>query len=99
MKFLVTVTPRRLQMPPVAMIDQAQAWIKAKIADKTADCSYAFITGGGVGIFNADSTDAMMKLLMNYPGYPFADFKVDPLCDINMALEQVKAMIQRAAGV
>ena len=40
----------------------------------------------------------MMKLLMSYPGYPFVDFKVEPLCDINIALEQVKAMAKRAAG-
>ena len=98
MKFLVTVTPRRLQMPPVAVIDKAIAWIKGTIADKTVDCCYGFMTGGGVSIFNADSTDSMMKLLMNYPGYPYVDFKVEALCDINAALEQVKAMAKRAAA-
>lgn len=98
MKFLVTVMPRRLQMPPVAAVEASAAWIKAKLADKTADCVYAFMTGGGIGVFNADSADTMMKLLMSYPGYPFVDFKVDPLCDINAALEQVKAMAQRAAS-
>lgn len=98
MKFLVTVTPRRLQMPPATVIDQSMAWIKGKISDKTADCSYAFMTGGGVGIFNADSTESMMKLIMSYPGYPFVDFKVDPLCDITTALEQVKVMLQRVSA-
>jgi hypothetical protein len=98
MKFQVTVTPRRQQMPPVAAIEGSAAWINAKLADKTADCVYAFMTGGGVGIFNADSADTMMKMLMSYPGYPFVDFKVEPLCDINAALEQVKAMAQRAAA-
>jgi hypothetical protein len=40
----------------------------------------------------------MLKLLMSYPAYPFTDFKVDNLCDIAAALEQVKGMVQRAAG-
>ena len=54
MKFLVTVTPRRLQMPSVAAIEQSMAWIKSsKSTHKTADCSYAFMTGGGVGIFKS----------------------------------------------
>jgi muconolactone delta-isomerase len=98
MKFLVTVTPRRLQIPPVAAIEASAAWINGKLADKTADCSYGFVTGGGVGIFNADSGDTLLKLLMSYPGYPFVEFKVEALCDINVALEQVKAMAQRAAS-
>ena len=98
MKFLVIVTPRRLQMPPVAVIDGSIAWMKGKIADKTAECAYGFITGGGAGIFNAASPDAMMQLLMSYPGYPFVDFKVEPLCDLNTSLEAVKQMIQRAGG-
>src|SRR5690349_5830573 len=63
MKFHVTVTPRRPQVPPVAVIDQSIDWIKAKLSDKTADCCYGFIGGGGVAIFNADTSDAMLKLL------------------------------------
>ena len=98
MKFLLTVTPRKGQIPPIAVMDAAIAWIKGKLADKTADCVYAFIPGGGVGIFNADSNDAMLKLLISYPAFPFVDFKVDGLCDVAMALDQVKAMLQRAGG-
>ena len=98
MKFHVTVTPRRPQVPPVAVIDQSIAWIKAKLSDKTADCCYGFIGGGGIAIFNADTSDAMLKLLMSYPAYPFADFKVEALCDVMTAMEQVKAMVQRAAS-
>src|SRR5690242_18556847 len=70
MKFHVTVTPRRPQVPPVAVIDQSIAWIKAKLSDKTADCCYGFIGGGGIAIFNADTSDAMLKLLISYPAYP-----------------------------
>jgi muconolactone delta-isomerase len=98
MKFLLTVTPRRLQMPPAAVIDQSSAWITARLKDKTADVVYGFVTGGGISIMNADSGESLMKLLMSYPGFPFVDFKVEPLCDIHAILEQVKAMTQRAVG-
>jgi len=98
MKFLVTVTPRRLQVPPVAVMEAAKAWLDANLADHTMDFVHAFITGGGVSVFNAESADAMMIKLMNYPAYPFADFKVEALCDIHKALDQVIAMARRAAG-
>ncbi|MGO9256700.1 MAG: hypothetical protein ACLQU1_10420 [Bryobacteraceae bacterium] len=97
MKFLVTVTPRRQQVPPVTALEASKAWIDAKLADKTFDCSYAFVTGGGVGICNAGSADALNQLIFSYPGYPFVDFKIEPLCDIHLALDQVIAML-RGAG-
>jgi hypothetical protein len=43
MKFLVTTTPRRLQIPPVALVEAAKAWIQARLADKTLDSCYGFI--------------------------------------------------------
>ena len=100
MKFLLTVTPRRVQqMPSAALIDQNIAWIDARLKDKTADCTYGFVTGGGIAIINADSHEAVTKLLTSYPGYPFVEMKVEALCDIHAALEQVKIMAQRAAAV
>jgi len=98
MKFFLQATPRRDRIPSAAVIDASLAWIKARLDDKTFDFCYGFIAGGGVAICNADSADAMLKLLMNYPGYSFSDFKVDPLCDIATALQEVKAMVQRVAA-
>jgi hypothetical protein len=98
MKFLVITTPRRLQVPPPALMQAAKAWIDAKLADKTFDCCYSFMTGGGVSICNADSPDAMLGLLLSYPAYGFADWKVDALCNIDAALDQVIAMVSRAGG-
>ncbi len=98
MTFLVTTTPRRLQVPPVALMEAAKAWINARIADKTMDCCYGLITGGGVCIINADSAEKVAQLLMEYPAYMAADWKVDALCDINKNLDQAIAMIKRAAS-
>ena len=98
MKFLITTTPRRLQVPPVALLAATKAWINAKLADKTLDCCYGFITGGGVSICNAESADAVLGLLMSYPAYYGSDWKIDALCDIGQAMDQVIAMVRRAGG-
>jgi len=98
MKFLVTTTPRRLQIPPVALLEAAKAWINARLADKTMDCIYGFTTGGGICVMNADSPEKIAQLLMEYPAYMGSDWKVDPLCDINSNLDQAIAMIKRLAG-
>jgi cephalosporin-C deacetylase-like acetyl esterase len=98
MKFLVTTTPRRLQVPPLALIEASKAWINARLADKTMDCCYGFTTGGGITILNADSAEKVARLLLDYPGYMLSDWKVDALCDINQTLDSVIAMVKRAAG-
>jgi hypothetical protein len=97
MKFLVHAAPRRDQIPPAPVIDACLAWIQNQLANKTMDCCYGFITGGGISVSNADSADAMLRQLMSYPGFPFVEFKVEALCSITTALEEVKAMSERAA--
>jgi muconolactone delta-isomerase len=96
MKYLVTLTPRRLQMPTVALIEAAQAWLKARMTDKTMDCCYGFVAGGGVAIISAESPEKLAQILMEYPAYFMADWKIDPLCDGMSNMEQVKAMVKRA---
>jgi len=98
MKFLLTATPRRLQMPTTALIEAARAWINARIEDGTFDVCYGFPAGGGFCIVNADSADRINQLLTEYPGYMASDWKIEPLCDINRALDNTVAMIKRAGG-
>ena len=95
MKYLVTLTPRRIQLPPPGLLEAGKAWINARLADKTMDFCYAFPAGGGVTIINAASADALTKTLLDYPGYYFADWKVEPLADINATLDSVIAMVGR----
>ncbi len=98
MKFLVTTTPRRLQIVPVVLLEAAKAWIAARLADKTMDCCYGLTTGGGVCIINADSAEKVAQLLTEYPAYLRSDWQVEPLCDINKNLDEAIATIKRAAG-
>jgi hypothetical protein len=95
MKFLIMTTPRRLQLPPVGMIETAKAWLNAEIASKRIEFCYGFVTGGGVCVMNADSAEAVTQWLMEYPAFMGSDWKVEPLCDINHSLDQVIAMVKR----
>ncbi len=98
MKFLVTTTPRRLQVPPAALLEAGKAWINARLADKTFDCCYGLVTGGGISIVNAESHEKLQALLMSYPAFFLADWKIDPLCDMNHTLDGAIAMLKRMAG-
>lgn len=98
MKFLITTTPRRLQPPSVGMIEAMKSWLGARLADKTFDCCYGLVTGGGVAIANAESPEKVAQLLMEAPTFMAADWDVKPLCDVNQNLDQVIALIGRMKG-
>lgn len=82
----------------MALVEAAKAWIHARLADKTMDFCYGFTTGGGICIITADSPEKVAQLLMEYPAYMGADWKVDALCDIDHSLDQVAAMVKRLAS-
>lgn len=98
MKFLVTVTPRRLQVPPVSLVEAGAQWVQRELSSGGMDCCYGFLRGGGISISNADSHEAMFRRLMSYPLYPFSDFQVEALCSIDVVFDEVKAMAQLAAA-
>ena len=99
LKFLVTTTPRRLQIPPVALIEAARAWINARLADKTIDCCYGFMTGGGVSIINADAPETIAQLLdgvSGLVGFPTGRWR---RCAISTRIcRSTVAMVQRVLG-
>jgi hypothetical protein len=95
MKFLITAVPRRLQLPPVGMIEAAKGWLNAEIAAKRIEFCYGFVTGGGVCVMTADSHEAVAQALMEYPAFMGSDWKVEPLCDFNHSLDQTIAMVKR----
>ena len=68
---------------------RAKEWVNAKMADGTLDCAYSFPAGGGFFIFNADSNEGLMKLLLDFPLRPLAEFEIHVLCDFNTATDMV----------
>ncbi len=93
MKFLV-ITKRRSSPLPVETMEPARDWINARLSDKTLDCCYGLLNGGGVSIMNADSHDHLAKLLMEYPESRWVDFDIHGLCDINELFRNAERLAQ-----
>ncbi len=91
MKFLI-ITKRRASALPVETMEPARNWIKARLADKTLDCCYGFLNGGGISIMNAKSHEDLVKLLMDYPESRWVDFDIHGLCDIDMLFDHAEKL-------
>ena len=99
MKYL-TVTRPRGNIPPEAAVGIFQAgkeWLNARVADGTLDVVHSFPAGGGVSIANADSHEALMDRMREFPLFPFVEGEVHPLVDINRSLDSAIQMFQRMA--
>jgi muconolactone delta-isomerase len=102
MKFLVTVTPRQVPMPPGMIADLLTAqrdWLNEKVNDGTLDCAYGFVGGGGCGIANADSHEEMHALIVGSPGFVLSDSEVRPLGDLNETIGAGVEALRRAASM
>jgi muconolactone delta-isomerase len=53
---------------------------------------------GGLAIIEADSNDALFKLLSEEPYGPFLQFSVTPLTDINLAYETAEQQFKQMIG-
>ena len=71
-------------------------WVNARLSDGTLDCAYSFPAGGGFFIFNADSHEGLMKLLVECPLRPLTEFEIHSICDFNtgtnMVLDALKGL-------
>jgi len=79
---------------PLAALQATRDFLKAKRADGTIDCMYAFATAGGVAIVNASTHEDLMPLLRN-PTAGFSEFEVHPLCDFEKSFDSLIAMRQK----
>jgi len=63
-------------------------WLGDRFADGSLECVYAFAEGaGGVAIVNARTPEELNGLLSASPLYPIAEYRVSPLVDVTVALE------------
>ena len=95
MKFLVFSKYRIGQDPPESLdlFQQTQDWMSARLADGTLDCAYNLPAGGGVGIVNADSHEALTEVLSSYPLQPWTSYEVHPLSDVKHVFDlAIKAL-------
>jgi hypothetical protein len=102
MKFLVTVTPRQVPIPPGMAADMLEAqgsWLKERVDDGTIECLYGTVGGGGFGVANVDSHEQMHALLVGSPGYALADYDVKAIGDSAAMLAEGVAALRRAASM
>ena len=99
MKYLVVSKPRGNLPPAMApnILKGAKAWVNAGIKNRSVEYFYAFPTGGGVGVANADSHEALMKTMRENPAFPFLDMEVHPLVDFNESIDSAVQMFQKMA--
>ena len=100
MKFLFMTKPRG-NFPPAAagnILKATKAWVNARHADRSLEYFYAFPAGGGAGVVNVDSNEALMKMLRDSPAFPFTETEIHPLVDFNQSMDSAIAMFERMAG-
>jgi len=53
---------------------------------------------GGIALMEADSNDALFKILAEEPYGPFLQFSVTPLSDANIAYESAEKLFKQMIG-
>ena len=100
MKFLINTEPRG-NIPPEAagpVFQAAKEWIAAKVKDGTIDSIHSFPAGGATVIANADSNEALMRDIRDFPLFPFSSWDVRPLVDINESFDSAIEMFRKMAA-
>jgi hypothetical protein len=93
MKFLTIVRVRGSAVPPTPeMLRAAKDWVDRKRSDGTFETAYAFATGGGVSIGEADSAEQLMTDFREYPLSMMVDYEIHPLVDLDYSFDD---MIER----
>ena len=102
MKYLTIAKPGPIPIPPdqgEKLLQASKAWIEAKLADGSIDVTYNFFGGGGFAIGNADSHEAVLADLLEYPLYPFFVWEVKPILDFDKSLQQFIAFYQKMGSM
>ena len=92
MKYLVIgsqVTMATEHKAQADFLERTKEWVSAKLADGTLECAYSFPSGGGFFIFNADSHEDLMRLLVDFPLRPLSELEVHAICDFSQATDMV----------
>ena len=100
MKFVIATKPRG-NLPPEAagpLFQAAKQWLGDKTKEGTIETVYGFPEGGGLSISNASSHEELMDTIRDFPLFPFVEWDIRPLVDINKSLDSAVEMFQRIAA-
>jgi len=97
MKFLLIRKPRAgAERPTSKMIRAHKEYVLSRVKDKTIDCTYAFLGGGGCSIVNADSAEQLNERIFAAPLALFYEYEIRALSDYASFMDGVaKAMEQQ----
>ena len=97
MKYLVIVKPREAMAQTVSSaVSQAhEEYLNRRLASGVADCTYSFVTGGGMSIVNAESHEHLAELPRQAPMYLFHERQIFPLCDFNMTIDMTLDLLRQ----
>jgi len=95
MKYLVTATPGPIPPSP-EQFDTALDWLQERLDDGTFDCLYGFLEGGGVAVSNADTHQAALQLMADYPLYGLVSWDVRPLLEFKEGDDIVRGKLVEA---
>lgn len=96
MKFLVIRKPRAgaLVQPTSQTIRAQKEAVLGAVKRGEADCTYAFVGGGGFSILNASSTEDVNQRLFSSPLGFFYEFEVHPLADYSQFMDTVAQALE-----
>ncbi len=97
MKFLVIRKPRTgLTIAPTSQMIRAQKeLVLGAVKRGEADCTYAFVGGGGFSIQNANSAEELSHRMMSSPMGLFYEFDVRTLTDYGQFMDTVAQAFEK----
>lgn len=90
MKFLLVIKERanRPHEPEPGKFNRViRDHVSRLLEDGTLDCAYYVLPRGGMGIVNAESHEALLRVIKAWPGEYQHDFEVHALCDLFQAID------------
>jgi hypothetical protein len=95
MKFLLIRKPRPgAERPTSKMIRDHKEYVLSSVKDKTIDCTYAFLGGGGCSIVNAESAEQLNERIFASPLALFYEYEIRALSDYATFMEGVARALE-----
>lgn len=98
MKYLVTLSPKPFPVPmdqAVKLYLAAKAWSAEKLKSGKIENSYIYPGGGGFAVANVSSHEELIDEMLSYPLYPFFDFEVKVLVDLDHGYNSTLAFYKK----
>jgi muconolactone delta-isomerase len=103
MRYLVTwkfgQVPPEMAETALALNIATEAWLEGeKKAGTILEIWATSDSNGGIALVEAESNDALHKKIYETPYYPFMQFEVTPLTDMNLSFKAGQKFLKQMAG-